>query len=72
MIWGLVAAFCCIFTPIWESRKHIAKICTHLASCKPAETTQEAFKDTKTAVLPPGAHDAAVTVDQDLVKAAAK
>jgi hypothetical protein len=66
MIWGLCASFCCIFAPIWESRKHIAKICSHLMSCSPAETQAEAFADTAKAVLPPSAApaDAAVHFDQ--------
>jgi hypothetical protein len=69
MIWGLAASFCCVFAPIWESRKHIAKILTHLMSCSPAETQAEAFADTAKAVLPPSAHtDAAVNFDQAVAK----
>ncbi|GBF99241.1 urea-proton symporter-like [Raphidocelis subcapitata] len=59
LIWGLIASAVCIFTPIWESRQHIAKIFNHLVACSPAETNKEAFADTAKAVLPPGAADAA-------------
>lgn len=55
LVWGLIAAFVCIFTPIWESRKHIAKILNHVIACSPAETNKEAFADTAKAVLPPSA-----------------
>jgi Na+/proline symporter len=54
IIWGLAASFVCIFTPIWESRAHIAKICSHLVSCSPSESRGDALKDTAKAVLPPG------------------
>lgn len=54
-MWGLVAAAVCLIMPIYESRKHIAKIWNNLTACTPAESRQEAFADTAKAVLPPGA-----------------
>lgn len=64
LIWGITAAFFCIFTPIFESRKHIAKILAHLFTCAPTETAGEAFHDAAKDVLPPSA-DAAVEFDQN-------
>jgi hypothetical protein len=46
LIWGLLAALCCIFAPIWESRKHFMAIVSHLLTCTPSETNQEAYTDT--------------------------
>ena len=53
IIWGLVASAVCIFTPVWESRRHIAKIARHLASCTAppkagaaGDEREEAFAET--------------------------
>lgn len=56
-MWGLIASFCCIFAPLWESRSHIAKIVSHVMSCSPAESSGEALTDTKKAVFGAGADD---------------
>jgi hypothetical protein len=56
--WGVAAAITCIFYPFWESRRHIGRILSRIASCAPSERQGEVASDAAKAVMPPsGAGD---------------
>ena len=64
LIWGVLAAATCFIMPIWESRKHIMDILSHVMTCTPSSTQGEAF------VGAPKGVDAAAVVDGAAAKAA--
>ena len=64
LVWGVLAAATCFIMPIWESRKHIMDILSHVMTCTPSSTQGEAF------VGAPKGVDAAAVVDGAAAKAA--
>ena len=52
--------------PIWESRKHMMAILSHMMTCTPSESMGEAYADTVKKVRP--GVDAAAEVDNAVAK----